>query len=183
MTFYKPGSMFLSMSSVSAPDSTTTRVLDQRNRWACRGGRFAGRVAALDLALAREAEAPGYLEQFTGLWAVDAVVAAHTDDPALRAKPIVHEGVIMPAARAVHRIRRASFRKTRQQATRPARALPVARRTAPRNRSHRAAPRPASKATAPPDSDEPAPGLAGPNPIEIIEKIESGNRREGGNRA
>lgn len=169
------------MDRAYSSDSTKARVVDQRNRWASRGARFAGKVAALDRALEREASEPGHLKQFAGPWAVDLVIAAFSDDFTCRNKPIVHRGEIMPAAVAVHRIRRASFRNARQRAPQARRALPVTVRTIPRNRSRRAhANRPQGTSAGPPDSDEPAPALGGPNTVEIIGKFTTASRREGG---
>ena len=57
----------------------------------------------------------------------------------------------------------------------PAAVLPAAPlHRMPRQRAHRAAPRAASKATAPPDSDEPAPAPSGPN--YLFRKLKNQNR-------
>jgi len=77
-----------------------------------------------------------------------------------------------------------AYAPRRQRAPQARRALPVTVRTAPRARAHRsAASRPAATSAGPPDSDEPAPALGGPNRVEIIEIIESASRREGASRA
>mgnify|MGYP007016123982 CR=1 FL=1 len=156
----------MSLPDSAMKSSTYGRVVDQRARWAHRGARFAERVAALDRAIARETSDPGYLNQFRGLSAVDLVVAAHTDDWRLAQKPVVHSGAIMPAARAVHRVRRESFRRTRVQAPRRPRPASVdSRPIRARQRSHRATqtrPQAVSGGRASPDPDpapEPEPQL------------------------